>query len=144
MSEPFIRHLAGSDAAPLARLITQLGYPTDAAQMARRMESIASEPRTHAFVAESDTRVVGMIAVTLHRGYEYDGFLGEVINVVVDEDARRGGIGKRLMQAGEQWLREQGVRRIKINTSYRRTDTHRFYERMGYTSTGLRFVKSLD
>jgi GNAT superfamily N-acetyltransferase len=138
-----IRPAIPGDADPVAGLMTQLGYPTDGLQMARRMSELAGDPGTTAFVAELDTMVVGMIGLLLHRGYEYDGCMGEIINLVVDEAHRGHGIGAALVIAGEAWLRERGVRRIKINTSHRRVQTHGFYERMGYASTGLRFVKEL-
>jgi hypothetical protein len=33
---------------------------------------------------------------------------------------------------------------VKINTAHHRSEAHAFYEHLGYRSTGLRLVKTLD
>lgn len=140
---PTLRPPGDDDALPLARLITQLGYPTAPAQMHDRLQELQRRTDIAAIVAELSGTVVGMIGLMLARGFEFDGFQGEIVALVVDEAHRGGGIGRALVVAGEDWLRQRGARRVKINTSHVRTDAHRFYERMGYAATGLRFVKQL-
>jgi len=140
---PTLRPPHDDDAQPLARLITQLGYPTEPAQMHDRLQELQRRTDMAAIVAEMGGAVVGMIGLMLTRGFEFDGCQGEIIALVVDEAHRGAGIGRALVLAGEAWLRQRGAHRIKINTSHRRTDAHRFYERMGYAATGLRFVKLL-
>jgi ribosomal protein S18 acetylase RimI-like enzyme len=58
--------------------------------------------------------------------------------MVVDQDARRRGIGREILSAVEQELRAEGARLIRLETagidSYRAARA--FYERTGYTEAG--------
>ena len=141
--QPHIRPVEAKDAARLAELMTQLGYPSTEPQLCARIARIAEDPTAGAFVAEVDGRVVGMIGLLLHRGYEFDGYQGEITPLVVDEVARGRGIGRALTRVGEAWFRDHGVARVKINTAHHRREAHAFYEHLGYRSTGLRVVKML-
>jgi GNAT superfamily N-acetyltransferase len=53
------------------------------------------------------------------------------------------GIGRRLMERIEAWLRDHGATRLTLTSGKQRTEAHRFYRRLGYEETGLRFVKRL-
>jgi hypothetical protein len=41
-------------------------------------------------------------------------------------------------------MRDAAHTDILVNSAYHRNDTHKFYERAGYRSTGVRFVKMLE
>jgi len=43
----------------------------------------------------------------------------------------------------ETWARSKSARRALMNSGEQRRETHTFYEHRGYTSTGLRFNKTL-
>jgi GNAT superfamily N-acetyltransferase len=131
------------DAPALAILMTQLGYPTSDAQMRRRLESLAADEAWRAIVAEHGGAVVGMIGLHVARGFEFDGVRGQIAALVVDERLRRKGVGRLLVAAGEEWLGQRGARKVTVTSAHRRKDTHRFYEQLGYESTGLRFAKPL-
>jgi GNAT superfamily N-acetyltransferase len=56
--------------------------------------------------------------------------------LVVDAARRSQRIGERLMQVAEQLAREIGSTTVSLYSGLQRTDTHRFYERLGYTKLG--------
>lgn len=144
MNRPTIRATRRDDADAIARLVTQLGYPATAPQVRSRLTQLAAETSRAAFAAEQEGRVVGLIGVRVECGYEFDGLIGRIDVLVVDESVRGRGIGKALVEVGERWLRQRGASRVLVSTAHRRTATHRFYESLGYESTGLRFSKSVD
>jgi hypothetical protein len=43
----------------------------------------------------------------------------------------------------ETWARSNSARRAQVNSGEQRRETHTLYEHRGYTSTGLRFNKTL-
>jgi ribosomal protein S18 acetylase RimI-like enzyme len=139
-----IRPAERADAPALAELMTQLRYPTSAAEMERRLESILPNERFKTFVAEVDDCVSGMIGASATESYEHNDSTGRIVALVVSEEARRGGIGRELVRAAEQWFAENGISRISLTTRLDREAAHRFYEASGYTRTGLRFAKILS
>ena len=67
-----------------------------------------------------------------------------VNDLVVTESARRQGVGRALLSRAEELARDRGCFRMSLETAGWREDTHRFYERKGWTDFGTWFVKPLD
>lgn len=59
------------------------------------------------------------------------------------EEYRGAGIGRRLMEAAEAWGRERGAEVMLLDVSAANTGALRFYERLGYTVSGLFLAKPL-
>jgi GNAT superfamily N-acetyltransferase len=136
-----VRAPVEADAEAFASLVTQLGYASTPAQVMARLRQLAERTDIRAFVAEEDRRVVGMVGVEAFPAFHRDGLHGYVTALVVDEDARGGGVGAALMAAAEAWFKEQGVKRVNLTTALHREEAHVFYERLGYTFTGKRYTK---
>lgn len=62
----------------------------------------------------------------------HDGHRGWLYYVATSPQVRGNGLGRRLVRAGEQWLRERGV--VKAQLLVRETNTAivGFYERLGF------------
>jgi GNAT superfamily N-acetyltransferase len=138
-----IREARATDVPALARLSGELGYATDASQMARRFARVSADKQHHVFVAEqSRGAVVGWVQVHFTRWLASDP-RGEVVGLVVSSEARGRGIGRRLMQAAERWTKQHGGTRVALRSNILRKETHAFYQRLGYTvtKTSLNFHK---
>ena len=138
-----MRDATATDAAALADLVTQLGYPTAAGQMERRLTPLIADADTAALVADADGAVIGMIGVQLARSFEFDGVQGRIVALAVDDAHRGRGIGRRLVEAGEAWSGARGAVKMMVNTASHRAAAHAFYGSLGYEMTGLRFVKQI-
>ena len=143
MADISIRLFAEGDLLAVAALVTALGYPTTSHQMRDRIERIARHPDHATFVAVADGRVVGLTGAYVTPSYEHDEPTGRLTAVVVSEAARGLGIGRRLIAAAEDWVRERGARVMMLNSHSRRESAHAFYQRLGYSETGKRFVREL-
>lgn len=144
MSGVKIRDACLDDSPALARLMSQLGYPTSADEMRHRLEGLLLDPDYVTLAAAAEqTEVVGMIGAWIYRYYEKNGTYGRLLAQVVDEKRRGRGIGASLIAEAERRLKEQGVNSIIVNSGKQRIEAHRFYERLGYEETGLRFRKLL-
>jgi GNAT superfamily N-acetyltransferase len=127
-----IRRMRADDAAEVAELTTQLGYPTDADEERRRIADIRSRTDDELLVAvDGDDRPIGWIHVA--RLASLAAGDGAVIHgLVVAESARSGGIGTHLVAAAEAWAHSRGAPEIIVRSRSTRERTHRFYERLGY------------
>ena len=144
MSALRIRPAVYADAAPVAVLVTQLGYPSDAAQMLARMRRVQDDPGIRMLVAENDAGIIGMIGLMVFPAFHRDGLHGYIGTALAVEEAVRGsGAGAALLEAAEAWFIGRGVTKATLTTAAHRERAHRFYEKHGYEFNGRRYVKDL-
>lgn len=138
-----IRPATLDDVPALATLATHLGYPTGEAAMRERMRAILADANYETLVAEAAGRVIGYAGMTWKWSWVEDERRGELLSLVIDPEARGGGVGAALMAASEEWMRERGAGAVHLTTALHREGAHRFYERIGYARTGFRYVKKV-
>jgi predicted N-acetyltransferase YhbS len=139
-----IRDAAGADSAQIARLVTELGYPTSAAQMQRRLQAILQDRDYDTLVACDGNQVVGFIGTRLGSLYEDDERCGQIMALAVTAGHRRRGVGRALVAAAEARLLGRGIRLVVVTSGNHRADAHAFYESGGYTFTGRRYKKAIS
>jgi GNAT superfamily N-acetyltransferase len=134
-----------SDAAAVADLCSQLGYPATAAEMERRIGPLLERDDHALLVATVDGEwVIGWVHVCAVTLLEIDP-LAEIWGLVVDAEERGRGVGARLMAAAEAWARDGGLKVMGLRSRRQREEAHRFYERLGYeiVKTSYTFRKTL-
>jgi GNAT superfamily N-acetyltransferase len=141
--EVAIRPAETADAAALAELMTQLGYPTRTSEMEMRMEAICADKNYTTFVAVSEGQVCGMIGTRISYSFEHNSAGGAILALVVSEKVRGHGVGHGLIAAAENDFVQRNIRRVAVYTHFRRLEAHEFYEKLGYTKNGFRLVKEL-
>jgi GNAT superfamily N-acetyltransferase len=139
-----IRAATLADAEPVARLMSELGYPTSPQQMAVRLASILADTTYQTLVACDGAQVVGVIGTRIGPMYELDAPHGQIMALVVGEPHRRDGVGGLLVQAAESHFAERGACVAIVTSANRRADAHAFYEKHGYTFDGRRYKKPLN
>lgn len=138
-----VRGARVGDAACVARLLDLLGYPCPASDAADRITLILSEPRQHLLVAEVDGEVCGMVSVYALYSLAHGCDLARITAMVVEPDAQRRGIGRRLLREAEALARRTGIARIEVTSNTGRDGAHAFYRVCGYSDDSQRFVKLL-
>jgi ribosomal protein S18 acetylase RimI-like enzyme len=138
-----IRDAQPSDAAALAGLMGELGYQTSEAEMQSRLQKILPDPHFSTFVAVDRGRVRGMIGTIACHSFEHNDLGGRILALVVTRESRRSGVARRLIAAAEKDFAQRKITRVAVDTRFERKDAHAFYESLGYTSNGFRFVKNL-
>jgi len=130
-----IRTVAPADAPEVARLATQLGYPSTASQVAARLEALTGRADGAVFVAEAEDpagRLAGWISVRGRHQVESDPD-AVIEGLVVDAEVRRRGVGRALIAAVEDWARARGYGSVRVNSNTVRAEARRFYESAGYS-----------
>lgn len=140
-----IRRARMSDAARLAQLSGELGYPATPAEITKRMRRLKPASQNALFVAESPGRgVVGWTHVSVTHLVDV-GTRAEINGIIVAEGQRSLGAGSRLLEAAEEWARKHGCPSMSVRSNVIREKAHRFYARQGYEhyKTQKAFRKSL-
>ena len=135
-----VRPMQEQDAAAVADLAGQLGYPSTAAQMRTRFGILSAEANSAAFVAEGvGGRVIGWIHVVGRAFLEMDPY-AEIAGLVVDAGARRMGAGKELVAATGTWARGRGYATMRVRSNVKRVESRPFYEGLGFVTTKSQYV----
>ena len=127
-----IREATAADAAVIAELMTQLGYPCTAGEARLRLGYWLGDPASRVLVAERDGRVVGCLSAHAVPYLERTGWWARIESLVVAESARGTGAGRALVEAAEDVAREWGCLAVEVTSARGRADTQAFYPRMGY------------
>ena len=142
---PRIRSAALDDAAEMARLCGELGYPATGPDKHDRLALLLPQATQFIAVAEREEALYGWIAAERRMLVEY-GERAEIVGLVVDARARRIGVGQALVAATERWACAQGLREITVRSNIARVESHPFYERLGFVrrKTQHNYAKALE
>jgi GNAT superfamily N-acetyltransferase len=128
-----VRAASQNDADALAYLAGELGYPSSVAQIRERLAAVDGNPDYATFVAvAANNSVVGWIQLCRLRALEIEP-RAEITGLVVDSRGRGAGVGRLLVERGEAWARENGLREMGVRSNVVRERAHSFYLRLGYT-----------
>jgi GNAT superfamily N-acetyltransferase len=131
-----VRPIARRDAAAVAELSSQLGYEVSTEAIDKHITEVSSCPeRQIAFVAcletEAGAEIVGWIEAVILRELQSPPCCF-ISGLVVREERRSLGIGKRLCAEVERWSTEKGISTLRVTSRMSREGAHRFYLREGF------------
>ncbi len=141
--EVFIRRITKEDSATITALTHQLGYPLSPEQISQNVSSIIENKDHDAFVAVHENRVIGWIGVAHSIQIEMPAYC-EIRGLVVDDGYRNQGIGKMLIGKAKQWAKEKGNSKLRLRCNVIRTETHLFYQHLGFIETKQQKVFEVD
>jgi len=130
-SELKIRRAKASDAASLAVLSGELGYPVTTAEMRLRLSRLKPPAGNAVFVAEARGEVIGWLHASVSYLLEV-ALRVEVNGLVVSEKQRSNGAGAQLLEAAERWARGKRCVNMSVRSNIVRERAHAFYLRHGY------------
>jgi predicted N-acetyltransferase YhbS len=146
-AEVSVRLAQPGDAAQVAALLVELGYPDNpAGEVRRRLVMWEREATGLAMVAERQGQAVGVIAVAAIPYLEREGRWGRIVALVVSSACRGQGIGRRLVDAAEEAAGELGCVTMEVTSRRSRTESHPFYRNLGYQDCcdrSARYLKDL-
>lgn len=137
-----IRPAQPDDAATLADLIQQLGYPVSDEECLKRIARYTL-PHYLLLVAEREQMVVGYISLHVYDVIHLPAPEGRITSFCVAEKLRGSGVGNTLLRAAEDYFKEKGCYKIVLNSNLKRPETHQYYLNRGYQFTSKHFAKFL-
>jgi GNAT superfamily N-acetyltransferase len=125
--------LSEDDIREINRLSVQLGYANDVDLQRKRLQQVI-ELKDHAiFVARKADEIVAWLHCLVCLRVESPLFV-EVTGLVVDEKVRGQHIGQNLIEAAKSWSRRQNIQLLRIRCNVVRTESHKFYQTLGFVS----------
>ena len=118
--------------AAMARLVPQLSA-SNPAPTPQELEEIVSSPATVLLVARDPERggeIEGTLTLALFR--IPTGLRAWIEDVVVDQSARRRGVGEALSRAAIQRAQAAGARTVELTSRPSREEANRLYRRLGF------------
>jgi GNAT superfamily N-acetyltransferase len=146
MPEPVsgvIRPAVAGDAAAIAPLLGQLGYPTGSEAVAPRLGRLLDSADTGAVVAELQERVIGLATYQLTELIYRPLPQCRLTALVVDARYRRRGVARQLVAEIESIARASGCFRIEVMTQPSSGDALGLYATLGFEPRPVRLVKVL-
>jgi ribosomal protein S18 acetylase RimI-like enzyme len=138
-----LRPAREADAERVAALMTELGYPSTAEGVKDRLHGSLNSQTSCCLVAQADNEVIGVMSLELVPYFPTDSTICRVTSLVVSSRHRSRGVGEKLIADATTFAREHGCSGIEVTSAERRVDAHRFYQRLGFARTGLRFFQTL-
>lgn len=137
-----IRPATSSDIAAMSTLLQTLfaleeDFSFDGERARRGLELMLSGDGSQVFVAQEDGSIVGMCSGQLTISTAEGGPAALVEDVVVRQERRGRGIGKRLMRAVSRWADEQGAARLQLLADRENSAALDFYGTLGWEPTQL-------
>jgi ribosomal protein S18 acetylase RimI-like enzyme len=127
MEDMIVIEAAGDlDEARLATLWRECGLVAEYNDPAEDIDFARAKENSDILVARSNSEIIASV-LTGH-----DGHRGWLYYVAVAPSARKRGLGALIVKAGEDWLRERGVRKVMLLVRETNLDVQAFYERIGY------------
>ena len=128
-----IRLATDEDVEPLARLINAAFVVEQPFIEGERIDPVgvrAYMKKGKFLVREDSTGLAGCVYVELRSQRGYLGLLG------VDPARQGKGLGRKLMDAAEDYFRAEGCRAVDLRIISARTPLPAFYAHLGYSQTG--------
>ena len=145
----FVREAAERDHADITGLFVQLKehhrklqpanprYDVQTDLWAEIARAALEDPEMHVYIAEVGGLVAGFMKI--HFETKPWGLSCELDTMVVDENQRGRGVGKRLLEEAEEIARSNGAAGIRVDVLIPNYEGREFYERGGYEAFAVRY-----
>ena len=129
-----IRPARVADVSAMAGLLAELfavetEFRIDRAKQERALRMIIERPSAAAWVADAAGQVVGMVSAQTVVSTAEGGESAWVEDVIVQNDWRKRGIGRQLIDAVEAWCRGRGITRMQLLADSTNEEAMEFYAR---------------
>jgi len=126
------------DIPHLLPLMAQLGYPTSSKEFTKRFKIFTKLPGYGVAVACENSNIIGLVAWSKSSLFVSNTTRFHIEAIVLDQQYRGSGVGKKLMQFVEEMAKNSSPSIIDLTSGLRRAKdgSHEFYKKLGYQNEG--------
>lgn len=85
------------------------------------------------FLAKDNKKLTGSCYICIIPNLTFNGrSIGFIENVIIDENYRGKGIGKKLMEMAVEYAKENNCYKVVLQSGIKRQEAHKFYENIGF------------
>jgi ribosomal protein S18 acetylase RimI-like enzyme len=117
------------------------GHPLDRAGEEAIARLAAGEPMARAWLAREGGDIVGYLVITLGFSIEYGGTDGFIDELFVTPEARKRGLGKRMLDFAFAQAIELGIRTLHLEVERGNETALDLYRAAGFEETGRRLMR---
>ncbi len=136
-----VREADQGDLGAIAAVIQELGFEIGPDLLAANLGALA-EQRLGPLVADAG-RVIGCVTYCIMPVLHRPTPVGRISMLVVTRSWRGRGVGRALVEAAIEQLRDRGCRLCEVTSNAALVDAHSFYERLGFERTSIRLARSI-
>ena len=111
-----------------------LGYDVDVENVKKQIEKLTNDKNQHIIIGyedETTRKIIGFVHAQVYESFYSD--LGlNILGLAVNPDFQGRGIGRKLMNKLEEYAVDNNISFIRLNSSLKREEAHKFYEHIGY------------
>ena len=140
-----IRRCTSEDANAVIALLPELWphTPHNRQRLSTIFHEALRSSHQHYLCATTDSQLVGFCSVSLKHSLWCMARLTHIDELVVANEFRGHGIGRRLVERAEQIALANGCNRIELDSAYWREAAHSFYRHLGFENRAHLFSKQL-
>lgn len=143
-----IKNATEKDIPSILELLYELGRPEpidkrEITVFKNKIKDYFSDPSKIILVAEIDSEIVGLVSIILLRRLNHAKFEMYIPELVVKEEHRFSGVGKKLIAKCVEVSKKKNCYRIRLESGNQRKESHKFYKGLGFEQSGFSFSKNL-
>jgi len=140
---PHLREATAADAAAVATLLGELGYPCTREEAAARIKLMTADDTMDLVLVDVHGDIRGMFSLDFMFYPPFGRTTCRITSLVVTPTHRHSGIGRLMLKEAEARAMRRGSARVEVTSAESREEAHAFYRACGYMDASLRFVKRL-
>lgn len=120
-----------------------LGYNCSEELVKERLKGL-DKNNERVLVAVYNSEVVGYLHAQIYKTLYFEELIN-FLGLAVSKEYRNKKVGTRLVNEIENWAKEKGINKVRVNSGFSRKEAHEFYRSLGYNNEKeqIRFLKNL-
>lgn len=120
-----------------------LGYNCSEELVKERLEGLDKNSE-RVLVAVYNSEVVGYLHAQIYKTLYFEELIN-FLGLAVSKEYRNKKVGTKLVNEIENWAKENGIKKVRVNSGFSRKEAHEFYRSLGYNNEKeqIRFLKNL-
>jgi len=108
-----------------------------------KIDDYLAGPQKEILVAKGNSKIIGVASIVFIRRLNRAKLEMYIPELVVSKEFRHQGVGKKLILYCEELAKKKKCYRIRLESGNQRTDSHKFYKKIGFEQTALSFAKNI-